>query len=89
MDMITAVGGMAAFCTTISYLPQLNKCWRTGHAGDLSMTMFMVLAAGVALWIAYGLLKSDPVIVLANGVSLVLLAGILYFKVRQRGAPRA
>src|SRR3954449_9882856 len=72
MDMITAVGGMAAFCTTISYLPQLKKCWQTGHAGDLSMTMFTVLAAGVALWIAYGFLKSDLVIVFANTVSLVL-----------------
>ena len=86
MDIVTAVGAMAAFCTTISYLPQLKKCWRTGHAGDLSMTMFMILAAGVALWIAYGLLKSDPVIVAANTVSLVLLIGILYFKVRAPGA---
>ena len=86
MDMITAVGGMAAFCTTISYLPQLKKCWQTGHAGDLSMTMFTILAAGVALWIAYGFLKSDLVIVFANTVSLVLLIGILYFKLR---APKA
>jgi MtN3 and saliva related transmembrane protein len=86
MDTITAVGGMAAFCTTISYFPQLTKCWQTGHAGDLSMTMFMILAAGVALWIAYGFLKSDFVIVSANTVSLVLLIGILYFKVRAPGA---
>jgi MtN3 and saliva related transmembrane protein len=86
MDMITAVGGMAAFCTTISYLPQLKKCWQTGHAGDLSLTMFMVLSAGVALWIAYGFLKSDFVIVFANAVSLALLFGILSFKLR---APRA
>jgi MtN3 and saliva related transmembrane protein len=86
MDMITAVGGMAAFCTTISYLPQLKKCWQTGHAGDLSLKMFMILAAGVALWIAYGFLKSDLVIVFANTVSLVLLIDILYFKLQ---APKA
>ena len=82
MDMNTAVGGMAAFCTTISYLPQLKKCWQTGHAGDLSMTMFTILAAGVALWIVYGFLKSDLLIVFANTVSFVLLIGILYFKLR-------
>jgi MtN3 and saliva related transmembrane protein len=84
MDMITAVGGMAAFCTTVSYLPQLKKCWQTGHAGDLSLTMFLVLGAGVALWIAYGILKSDFVIVFANSISLVLLSGILFFKLRAR-----
>jgi uncharacterized protein with PQ loop repeat len=57
----------------ISYLhllcAQLKKCWQTGHAGDLSMTMFMVLAGGVALWIAYGFLKSDLVVVFAKAVS--------------------
>jgi MtN3 and saliva related transmembrane protein len=89
MDMITAVGGMAAFCTTVSYLPQLKKCWQTGHAGDLSMTMLMVLAAGVALWIMYGVLKFDFVIVVANAVSLVLLIGILYFTLRAPGADPA
>jgi MtN3 and saliva related transmembrane protein len=51
--------------------------------------MFTVLAAGVALWIAYGFLKSDLVIVFANTVSLVLLIGILYFKLRASKADPA
>jgi MtN3 and saliva related transmembrane protein len=83
MDLVTAVGGVAAFCTTTSYFPQLLKCWQTGHTGDLSLRMFLVLAAGVTRWIAYGVLKSDPVIVLANAVSLALLMAILYFKIRE------
>jgi MtN3 and saliva related transmembrane protein len=87
MDMITAVGGMAALCTTVSYFPQLKKCWQTGQARDLSLRMFLVLAAGVALWVVYGVLKSDAVIVGANGVSLVLLSGILYFKLREPEQP--
>jgi MtN3 and saliva related transmembrane protein len=84
MDLITTVGGMAAFCTTISYLPQLKKCWQTGRADDLSLAMFLVLAGGVALWIAYGLLKADFIIVLANGMSLILLFSIVFFKLRPR-----
>jgi MtN3 and saliva related transmembrane protein len=47
--------------------------------------MFSVLAAGVALWVVYGLLKQDWVIIAANAISLVLLGGILYFKVRELG----
>jgi MtN3 and saliva related transmembrane protein len=82
MDLLTAIGGVAAFCTTVSYFPQLKKCWQTGHTGDLSLAMFLVLAAGVALWVVYGLLKSDFVIVVANSVSLVLLLALLYFKLR-------
>ena len=84
MDMTTVVGGFAALGTTVSYFPQLLKCWKTGEAGDLSFTMFAILAAGVALWVAYGFLKQDYVIVTSNVVSLTLLAGILYFKVRER-----
>jgi MtN3 and saliva related transmembrane protein len=84
MDVETWIGGLAAFCTTISYLPQLKKCWQTGHAGDLSLTMFLVLAFGVALWATYGLFKRDWVIVAANSVSLCLLLGILVFKLRER-----
>jgi PQ loop repeat len=45
----TVVGTVAAFCTTVSYVPQLKKCWETGSAGDLSLKMFSTLAAGVAL----------------------------------------
>ncbi|MEA2903338.1 MAG: MtN3 and saliva related transrane protein [Alphaproteobacteria bacterium] len=84
MDFTTLVGLVAAFCTTVSYYPQLKKCWSTGSAGDLSMTMFLTLSAGVALWVVYGVLKSDLVIVMANVVSFALLSGILYFKLRER-----
>jgi MtN3 and saliva related transmembrane protein len=87
MDLLTAVGGVAALCTSVSYFPELRKCWKTGH-GDLSLLMFLVLAAGVALWIVYGILKSDSVIILANTVSLMLLLAILTFKVRELIHPR-
>jgi MtN3 and saliva related transmembrane protein len=78
----TAVGLAAALCTTASYFPQLKKCWQTGSAGDLSLVMFSVLAVGIALWVVYGILQSDLVITLSNGVSLVMLGGILYCKIR-------
>lgn len=85
MDFTTVVGLAAAICTTVSYYPQLKKCWDTGSAGDLSLKMFSILAVGIALWVAYayGVLKSDYVIILANSISLCLLGGILYFKLRE------
>jgi len=83
MNATTLIGLMAALCTTASYVPQLKKCWETGSAGDLSLKMFSILAAGIALWVVYGVLQGDAVIILANSVSLVLLAGILYFRLRE------
>jgi len=42
---------------------------------------------GIGLWVVYGFLKSDFVIIIANVVSLGLLMGILYFKLRDRPSP--
>lgn len=82
MDTTTLVGFFAAFCTSISYFPQLKKCWQTGKAGDLSLLMFSILTTGVGAWVLYGVLKHDVVIVIANAVSFCCLSGILWFKLR-------
>ena len=82
--METAIGTLAAICTTVSYAPQISKCWKTGQADDLSLRMFLLLATGIALWVVYGFLRGDTVIVIANSISLCFLAIILYFKVRPR-----
>lgn len=80
MDIETVVGSLAALGTTVSYFPQLKKCWDTGSSGDLSLRMFSILAAGVFLWIVYGALKTDWVIITANSVSFCCLLGLLYFR---------
>jgi MtN3 and saliva related transmembrane protein len=82
MNFTSLIGIVAACGTTIAYIPQLHKCWTTGKADDLSLRMFLILAIGVALWIVYGILRSDLVIIGANAVSLSCLFGILFFKLR-------
>jgi MtN3 and saliva related transmembrane protein len=54
----------------------------TGSTDDLSSKMLAVLAAGLALWIGYGLLKGDFVIIVANAVGFALVATLIGFKVR-------
>ena len=78
----TAIGVAAALCTTVSYIPQLRKCWKTGETGDLSLKMLLLLAAGLGLWLLYGFLRSDAVIVVANAVSLALLGGMACVMIR-------
>ncbi len=82
MTLVTLIGLAAAFCTTISYIPQLKKIWESGDTEDISLKMFLILAAGIALWIVYGILRGDAVIILANSVSLAFLSAILFFKLR-------
>ena len=83
LNIETLVGLAAAICTTVSYIPQVKKAWQTGSTGDLSLKMLAILATGIALWVVYGLLKADVVIIMANTVSLLLLASLLVFKLRE------
>jgi MtN3 and saliva related transmembrane protein len=82
MDLVTIIGTLAAICTTASYLPQVKKVWVTRSTRDISLKMFLLLAAGLALWVAYGVLQEDMMIIIANCLSLLMLSVILFFKLR-------
>lgn len=83
MSTETLLGLVAAFCTTVSYLPQVVKAWRTGSTADLSMQMMLLLFSGLSLWVVYGFMKGDYVIVCANTVSLLLLANLIFLRGRE------
>lgn len=84
MDLLAnTLGGLAAFLTTAANVPQVIKCFRTRRAGDLSKKMLIALATGLALWMAYGAMRGDAVIVIANAISLCLVGILLWFKWRE------
>lgn len=72
MDLITALGLVAAACTTVAFLPQVIKNWRTRSAGDLSFGTFELFTFGVALWLMYGLLIGNVPIIVSNVITLAL-----------------
>ncbi len=80
--MLTVLGLVAAFCTTVAFVPQVVKTWKTRSTADISLGMFIVLVAGIALWLVYGALIGDLPLVIANAVTLVLAGTILFFKLR-------
>jgi MtN3 and saliva related transmembrane protein len=81
--MITILGFVAACLTTGAYLPQVIKTWRTKTTGDLSLSMYAMMTAGIVLWLTYGILNQDAPIIFANAVAFVLTFIILYFKLRE------
>lgn len=80
--LITILGFVAAVLTSLSYIPQVRKAMPRGATEDLSLKTLVTLAAGLGLWITYGVFQKDLVIICANvvGVSLVLV--LLGFKIR-------
>jgi MtN3 and saliva related transmembrane protein len=78
--MVTLLGIVAGTLTTVAFLPQLLKTWRSRSAKDISMSWLATFTTGIFLWLVYGMcIQSLPVIV-ANAVTLVLTLIILYFK---------
>ena len=83
-SVVTWLGLLAGTLTTLSFLPQLIKAWKSRSTHDISIGMFSLLAAGIALWIVYGVITSDVPVVAANSVTLVFVALILALKLRYR-----
>jgi MtN3 and saliva related transmembrane protein len=82
MTFVPWLGACAALLTSLSYLPQVQKAWPRGSTSDLSLKMLVVLTTGLLLWVGYGLLRGDWVIVAANSVGGLLSASVLGFKIR-------
>jgi MtN3 and saliva related transmembrane protein len=80
--IIPWIGACAAVLTSLSYIPQVRKAWPRGSTADLSLKMLIALTTGLLLWIGYGLLKSDWVIVAANSAGAILSGSVLTFKIR-------
>jgi|AGTN01.2.fsa_nt_gi Uncharacterized conserved protein len=80
MDNVVLLGIMAGAMTTGSIVPQVLKIVQSKSARDVSTLFFMIMAAGMLLWLIYGLLRQDFVIVLWNALSLSLTLVILTLK---------
>jgi MtN3 and saliva related transmembrane protein len=84
METTNTLGLLAGTLTTLSFLPQVVKTWRTRSTHDISLWMFSLFNAGLALWLVYGIRIGSTPIIVANSVTLVLALTILYFKLRYK-----
>lgn len=78
--MTDAVGLIAGSLTTLAFLPQLLKTWRSRSAEDISSSWLVTFTVGISLWLLYGILIRSVPVILSNSVTLVLTLMILYFK---------
>jgi len=82
MDIVNITGSLAGGLTTIAFIPQVIRTWKTRSAQDISLFMFLLFSCGVMLWLIYGIMLQALPIILANGITLTLSTSILALKVR-------
>jgi MtN3 and saliva related transmembrane protein len=78
----TAIGFAAAFGTTVAFVPQVIKSWRSMRVDDLSLLLLIFFTSGTTLWVVYGVLRSDIVVIIANVFTTALVASLLFLKIR-------
>ncbi len=78
------IGYIAAFFTTFSFAPQAVLTLRTRDTSALSLGMYSMFVTGVAIWMIYGWMISDGIIMLANGLTLMLALPIWGMKIYNR-----
>lgn len=74
------LGLIAGTLTTLAFLPQVIKTFKSRSAKDISLGMFILFSAGVALWLVYGIRLGAVPIIAANAVTLILSLAILVMK---------
>jgi len=79
---VSIIGFVAGTCTTLAFLPQVIRTWRTRSTEDISLGMFSLMVFGIALWLFYGIVIGDWPLIVADGISLCFAATILWMKVR-------
>ncbi|MBT3515702.1 MAG: SemiSWEET transporter [Nitrospina sp.] len=82
MNTTTILGFFAGFLTTVSFLPQVVKTWKSRSASDLSLGMLSVFSVGVMCWLIYGFLLQESPMIFWNSVTLILVLVILILKLK-------
>lgn len=82
VEITEIIGLVAGLLTTVAFVPQVIKTWKSKSARDLSLVMFSLFCLGVFLWTIYGIMINQLPIILWNIITLILASVILFFKIK-------
>jgi MtN3 and saliva related transmembrane protein len=79
---VDIIGTIAGILVLSSFIPQLMKGYKTKKMSDVSIHLMSLIASGMFLWVIYGLIRSDPVIIGTNATGFALNVSLLVMKLR-------
>ena len=66
------IGIIAGILVLSSFIPQLHKAYKTKRMLDVSIYLITLIASGMFLWVIYGIIRKDPVIIGTNAAGFIL-----------------
>jgi MtN3 and saliva related transmembrane protein len=76
------LGYIAAFLTTVSFIPQAYRIYQTKDTQAISLSMFLIFNLGLVCWLIFGMIINSMPIIVANSITLVLAMYILLVKIK-------
>ena len=80
MPYAEILGLIAGFFTTVAYVPQAIKAFKTKSTKDLSILWLSIAGFGATLWIFYGFSIGSIPIIVWNAGGDVLIAILIILK---------
>ncbi len=84
LDLHNLVGYAAAILTTVAFVPQVLKSWKTRDLSGILLPMYSFFTMGVIMWLVYGAMLGSWPIIIANAITMVLASVVLALKVIHR-----
>jgi MtN3 and saliva related transmembrane protein len=81
-DLVVWIGTIAGILVLLSFIPQIIKAYKTKKMFDVSSYLMTLIAGGMFLWVVYGVIKSDPVIIGTNATGFALNVTLLVMKLK-------
>jgi MtN3 and saliva related transmembrane protein len=76
------IGIIAGILVLSSFIPQLHKAYKTKRMIDVSIYLMVLIASGMFLWVIYGIIRRDPVIIGTNAAGFVLNIILMILKLK-------
>jgi MtN3 and saliva related transmembrane protein len=83
---VTTIGYIAGFLTTLAFVPQVVRAYRTRSVNDLSWIWLFIFISGLFMWLTYGLVLNDWPMILANSLTISLCLLLMLMKLRYKNA---
>jgi MtN3 and saliva related transmembrane protein len=81
-DLVVWIGTIAGILVLLSFIPQIMKPYKTKKMFDVSIHLMILIASGMFLWVIYGVIRSDPVIIGTNATGFALNIALLVMKLK-------
>lgn len=84
MTGVQVLGYAACAVTALTFLPQVVKTWKEKSAKNVSLMMFVIAFVNEVMWIAYGVLRHDNVIIITNVIMIVMCSIMIGLKLKYK-----